>query len=167
MLSTPSRSPESTATASAVAWSLASVCDYVVASTRARFGQPEIKLGCFPPVAAALLPRRIGVGRTLELVLSGRLIDAAEAVALGLAHEALPSAELDARVAALADLVRSQSAAATRIAKRAVRSGEDRPFEPALAEAERLYLRDLAASADMAEGIAAFAEKRPPVWSHR
>jgi cyclohexa-1,5-dienecarbonyl-CoA hydratase len=140
-------------------------CDLVAATPRARFGQPEIKLGCFPPVAAAWLPRRIGPGRTLELLLTGRLFDAAEAERLGLVHAVVDDLATHARQ--LAETVTSQSAAATRLLKRAVRAGEDHPFDPALAEAERIYLRELAASTDMHEGIAAFLEKRPPVWQHR
>ena len=139
-------------------------CDLVAATPRSRFGQPEIKLGCFPPVAAAWLPRRIGSGRTLELLLTGRLFDAAEAERLGLVHAVVD--DLGAYAARLAEAVTSQSAAATRLLKRAVRAGEEHPFDPALAEAERIYLRELASTTDMYEGIAAFLEKRPPVWQH-
>jgi cyclohexa-1,5-dienecarbonyl-CoA hydratase len=147
---------------------LACCCDLIYASERSRFGQPEIQLGCFPPVAAALLPRRIGAGPTLELLLSGRTVDAAEARSLGLVDRLLPAAaELDAEVESLAGWLLAKSAAATRLTKRAVRAGLDRPFGPALKEAERLYLTELAASEDMVEGIAAFLAKRPPEWRHR
>jgi len=147
---------------------LASVCDYLVATGNARFGQPEIQLGCFPPVAAALLPGRIGAPRTLELLISGRTVDAGEALALGLVHEVVADvAALDARAGELASLVRGRSAVATRLTKRAVRAGEERGFAGALAEAERLYLDELAKSPDMEEGIAAFLEKRAPRWRHR
>ena len=147
---------------------LACVCDYVVASERSRFGQPEIQLGCFPPVAAALLPRRIGAARTLELLLTGRTLPASEAHALGLAHELVAdAAALDRRAEELAEALSAKSAVATRLAKRAVRAGEEHGFDAALAAAERLYLDELAASADMAEGTAAFLGKRPPTWRHR
>lgn len=147
---------------------LACVCDYAVATERARFGQPEIQLGCFPPVAAALLPARIGAPRTLELLLSGRTVDAREALALGLVHEVVADeAALEARAGELAATMRSRSAVATRLTKRAVRAGEERAFASALAEAERLYLDELARSPDMTEGIAAFLEKRSPRWTHR
>ncbi len=147
---------------------LALICDLVLATERSRFGQPEIALGCYPPVAAALYPRRIGTGRTLELLLTGRTMDCAEALALGLVHERLADRPaLEQRAAELAAAVQRQSAAVTRLTKRAVRAGETRAYEPALAEAERLYLRELTATADMAEGIQAFVEKRPPAWRHR
>jgi cyclohexa-1,5-dienecarbonyl-CoA hydratase len=146
---------------------LVCACDYVLAGDRARFGQPEIQLGCFPPVATALLPRRIGSGIALELILSGRTIDADEALALGLVQERVSSDSLPTRVRDLVGTVTAKSAVATRLAKRAVRAGELRPFDAALAEAERLYLRELAGSHDMSEGIEAFLAKRVPVWKHR
>lgn len=147
---------------------LALACDLVLATERSRFGQPEIALGCYPPVAAALYPRRIGTGRTLELLLTGRTFDCAEALALGFVHERLADrAALDARAAELSGAILRHSAAVTRLTKRAVRAGEKRPYAAALAEAERLYLSELTATVDMGEGIQAFTEKRPPVWRHR
>ena len=146
---------------------LARACDLVLASGRARFSLPEIQLGCFPPVALADYPRRIGVGRTLELALSGRGFDAAEALRLGLVDEVVAEGGLAGRALEIAVSVTSKSAAVTRLAVRAARAGAARPFDAALAEAERIYLRELAATEDMAEGLAAYAEKRPPGWRHR
>jgi cyclohexa-1,5-dienecarbonyl-CoA hydratase len=147
---------------------LAMICDLVLASEKSRFGQPEIALGCYPPVAAALYPQRVGSGRTLELLLTGRTLDSAEALRLGFVHEILADrAALDSRAEALGEAIQRQSAAVSRLTKRAVRAGETRAYTPALAEAERLYLRELTATADMAEGIQAFVDKRPPVWRHR
>ncbi len=147
---------------------LALACDLVLATERSRFGQPEIALGCYPPVAAALYPQRIGSGRTLELLLTGRTLESAEAERLGLVHERFADrAALEARAGELSAAIQRQSAAVTRLTKRAVRAGENRAYAPALAEAERIYLRELTGTADMAEGIQAFVEKRPPVWKHR
>jgi len=146
---------------------LATACDLVVATERSRFAVPEIQLGCFPPVALAQYPRRIGLGRTLELALTGRGFDAAEAARLGLVDEVVAADGLDDRAAELAAGITKHSAAVTRLAVRAGRAGAARPFEPALAEAERIYLRELAATEDMTEGLASFAEKRPAVWRHR
>lgn len=146
---------------------LATACDLVIATDRARFALPEIKLGCFPPVALADYPRRIGVGRTLELALTGRGFDAAEAARLGLVDEVVAPGALDDRVAAIASGVTAHSAAVTRLAVRAARSGAARAFDPALADAERIYLRELAATEDIAEGLAAYAERRSPRWRHR
>jgi cyclohexa-1,5-dienecarbonyl-CoA hydratase len=146
---------------------LARTCDYLLATSRARFALPEIKLGCFPPVAAAALPTRIGLGRTLDLILSGRTIDAAEAERLGLVEALVEPGQLAAAAERLTAPILEMSAAATRLAKRAARAGSDRPFAAALADAERLYLADLARSEDMTEGIEAFLAKRPPAWRHR
>jgi cyclohexa-1,5-dienecarbonyl-CoA hydratase len=146
---------------------LACACDLVLATESAHFGQPEIQLGCFPPFAAALLPRRIGFGATLELLLTGRTIDAAEAARLGLVHDVVPPSALDAHARRLIETITAQSAVATRLAKRAVRAGDELPLAAAIGTAERLYLRELAASADMTEGIEAFLAKRPPNWRHR
>jgi cyclohexa-1,5-dienecarbonyl-CoA hydratase len=146
---------------------LALACDLRFATERSKFGLPEIQLGCFPPVAAALLPRRIGPGRALELIATGRSFDAAQARELGLVDEVVPADGLAARAEAFAGAITALSAAATRLAKRAVRAGLARPFDAALGEAERLYLDELAKSADMVEGIDAFLAKRAPVWRHR
>jgi cyclohexa-1,5-dienecarbonyl-CoA hydratase len=146
---------------------LALACDLVLATDDARFGQPEIELGCFPPVAAALYPRKIGAARTLELLLTGRTLSCAEAEALGLVTWRVAEGGLDLGIARVAADLTAKSAAVTRLAKRAVRAGRDRGFPASLAETERLYLEDLARTEDMEEGLAAFLAKRPPEWRHR
>lgn len=147
---------------------LACSCDLVFATERSVFGQPEILLGCYPPVAAALYPKWIGAGRTLELLLTGRTFGAEEAERFGFVHARLADrAALAARADQLEAAVAGKSAAVTRLTKRAVRAGEELPFGAALGEAERLYLDELTATEDMAEGLAAFLAKRPPVWRHR
>jgi cyclohexa-1,5-dienecarbonyl-CoA hydratase len=146
---------------------LAAVCDLVVAEDGARFGQPEIRLGCYPPVAAALYPTRLGRGAAFDLLLTGRTLDCAAAERLGFVTRRAPAGGLEAAVDRLVGEITAASAAVVRLTKRALRAGEERPFGEALAEGERLYLEELAATADMAEGIAAFLEKRPPEWKHR
>jgi cyclohexa-1,5-dienecarbonyl-CoA hydratase len=147
---------------------LALACDVVIATEDARFGQPEIELGCYPPVAAALYPSLIGPGRTLDLLLTGRTLTCEEAETMGLVARRIAS--LDQGIAELTAAILSKSAAVTRLTKRAVRAGE-RAFEEAFFAAldanERLYLDELCPTADMAEGLAAFLEKRRPVWKHR
>jgi cyclohexa-1,5-dienecarbonyl-CoA hydratase len=146
---------------------LALACDLVVATTDSRFGLPEIQLGCYPPVAAAQLPRQIGPARALDLILTGRSFDAAEANRLGLLSRLADPEQLDATVGELVESLLRHSGVALRLAKRAVREGEPQPFDAALDAAERLYLDELVATADMNEGIAAFLAKRPPLWQHR
>lgn len=146
---------------------LALSCDLIVVTDDARFGQPEVELGCYPPVAAALYPSLIGPGKTLDLLLTGRTIDCGEAERLGLVTRRVPASGLQAEVEGLVAQITAKSAPVTRLIKAAVRAGRDRGFSSGLAEAERLYLDDLARTEDMQEGTAAFLEKRRPEWRHR
>jgi cyclohexa-1,5-dienecarbonyl-CoA hydratase len=146
---------------------LAAGCDLVLASDGSRFGQPEIALGCFPPLAAALYPRRIGRQRTTDLLLSGRTITAREAVDVGFIARCLPEAELDQAVDEMTRHLLSHSSAVARLTKRAIRAGCERPFAEALAECEKIYLEELTETEDMHEGLAAFVDKRAPAWKHR
>jgi cyclohexa-1,5-dienecarbonyl-CoA hydratase len=146
---------------------LAAVCDLVVAEESARLGVPEIALGCYPPVAAALFPRLLGWHRALELMLTGRSLTAAEAWRYGLVSRLAPAGQLESEVARLVGEITDHSMAATRALKRASRAAEAEAFPEALAATEARYLRELLATEDLGEGIAAFLEKRPPVWRHR
>jgi cyclohexa-1,5-dienecarbonyl-CoA hydratase len=146
---------------------LALACDLVIAEDGARFGQPEIELGCFAPVASALLPARIGASRTLDLLLTGRKIDCEEAERLGLITRRVLVGNLDATIASLLTGITARSAPVTRLTKKAVRAGRDLPFDQALAEAERIYKEELLPLEDLEEGAAAFLEKRRPVWKNR
>ncbi|HUO86714.1 MAG TPA: enoyl-CoA hydratase-related protein [Thermoanaerobaculia bacterium] len=147
---------------------LAAACDLVVAASDARFGQPEIHLGCFPPWAAAHYPRLLGPKVAAELLLTGRPVSAEEAHRLGLVNRLAPAGELDRVADELLGEVLAQSAAATPLVKRALAAGEDEAaFERALAESERLYFEELVRTEDMEEGIEAFLAKRAPRWRHR
>ncbi len=147
---------------------LALACDFVLATDDARFGQPEIELGCYPPVAAALYPSLIGPGRTLEMLLTGRILTCEQADAMGLIARRVPKGQLNEETAKLVTEITSRSAAVTRITKKAVRIGtQTEAFFNALDANERLYLDELCPTADMTEGLAAFVEKRRPVWKHR
>lgn len=146
---------------------LAAACDLVLATDESSFAQPEIELGCFPPVATALFPAIVGASRALELVLTGRRLSAPEATALGLVTWCVPRAQLDARVDEIREQILSKSTSVTRLTKKALRAGREKPFESALAAAERIYLDELIQTEDMNEGLTAFQEKRPPHWKHR
>jgi cyclohexa-1,5-dienecarbonyl-CoA hydratase len=146
---------------------LAASCDLVVAAEGARFGQPEVDLGCFPPLAAALYPSLVGPRATLELLLTGRPWTAEEARARGLVGEVVAGDRLDARIEELAAELAGKSAPVLRLIKRAVGGGGEAAFARALAATERLYVEELCRTADMAEGLAAFLEKRPPRWTHQ
>ena len=146
---------------------LAMACDLVIATEDSRFGQPEVDLGCFPPVAASLYPARLGPGRALELLAGGQPISAGRAAELGLVHRLLPAGRLEDGRARLAAELGAKSAPVLRLIKRAVAAGRDLPFAEALAATERLYLDELTELADSREGVAAFLEKRRPEWQHR
>jgi cyclohexa-1,5-dienecarbonyl-CoA hydratase len=146
---------------------LAAGCDLILASDDSRFGQPEISLGCFPPLAAALYPGRLGRQRSTDLLLTGRTISAREAAEIGFIARCVPAAELDQTVDDVTSSVLKHSSAVTRLAKRAIRAGSQAPFAVALAECERIYLEELTETEDMNEGLAAFLEKRAPEWNHR
>jgi cyclohexa-1,5-dienecarbonyl-CoA hydratase len=146
---------------------LVAACDIVIASERARFGQPEIKLGVFPPVAAVLLPRVIGDKRARELILTGELIEAPEAARLGLVNYLLPGNELEQKASDLLSRFRNLSVAALAFTKEAIDLGRGRSLDLALKEVEDLYLNELMKTNDASEGIKAFTEKRKPEWRHR
>lgn len=146
---------------------LALFCDLVVAAEGASFGQPEIKVGVFPPVAAVMFPRLMGRKKALELLLTGETIDAREAERLGLVNRVVPAEELDAAVEELVGKLTALSGAVLRLTKRAVRRGLDAPFDDALAAVEKIYLGELMRTEDAHEGLAAFMEKRKPVWKNR
>ena len=147
---------------------LAACCDLVVATGRSTFGQPEIRLSCFPPVAAALSPALLGPGRAIDLVMTGRVISCAEAAAMGFVARKAPDGGLEDALAELEAEVTASSAAALALAKKALIAGADRrqQFDRALVETERIYLEELARCDDLEEGVRAFIDKRPPVWRH-
>ena len=146
---------------------LVAACDIAIASERARFGQPEIKLGVFPPVAAVLLPRLIGDKRARELILTGELIEAAEAARLGLVNYVVPGNELKQKTSELLSRLRNLSAAALELTKRAIDLGRGQSLDTALKEVEDMYLHELMKTHDATEGINAFIEKRKPEWRDR
>lgn len=146
---------------------LALACDLVLATDHARFAQPEIQLGCFPPVAAALYPALIGPQRTAELLLTDRTLSSQEALEWGLVNWRVPASELEAKLEWVSEQIGSRSGAVLRLTKRAIAAGRGQTFQPALEQAERIYLDELCRTEDIEEGIAAYLGKRPPQWRHR
>jgi cyclohexa-1,5-dienecarbonyl-CoA hydratase len=142
-------------------------CDIVIATERARFGQPEIKLGVFPPIAAILLGGIIGEKRAREMILTGDVIDAGTALQLGLVNHVVPVAQLEAKVTEVLGKLRELSAAGLEMARRALDLGRQSMFDSTLQEVENLYLLELMKTEDATEGVKAFMEKRKPEWRHR
>lgn len=141
-------------------------CDLAVAVEGAEFGTPEIDVGLFPMMMMALLQRHVGRKRALELVMTGDRLPAREALALGLINRAVPAAELDTAVGALAGKLAGKSQSVMALGKRAFFTAEDLPLPAALEFlASQLSLNVL--SEDAGEGVSAFLEKRPPKWNDR
>jgi enoyl-CoA hydratase/carnithine racemase len=146
---------------------IALACDLRICSETARFGQPEIKLGIMPGWGGTQrLPRLVGRGRALEMLLTGEPIDAARALECGLVTRVVPLADLRQEALALAGLLARRPPLAVAAIKRAVHAGLDRPLEDGLRREREEFVR-LLGSEDAREGLSAFLEKRPPTWRGR
>ncbi len=146
---------------------LATFCDMVIASERATFGQPEIKVGVFPPVAAVVFPHLVGRNRTLELLLTGDVVDAAEAKALGLINKVFPTQEFHQKADEFIGNLTSLSAPVLKLTKRAVDRGLYANISEAITSVEELYLGELMQTEDAHEGLNAYLEKRKPTWKNK
>jgi cyclohexa-1,5-dienecarbonyl-CoA hydratase len=146
---------------------LAVFCDMVIASDRATFGQPEIKVGVFPPVAAVLFPHLIGRNRALELLLTGDVIEAAEAKAIGLINKVFPAQSFREKTDEFISKLTSLSGSVLRLTKRAVDRGLVASLDEGISAVEQLYLGELMKTEDAREGLNAFLEKRKPVWKNK
>ncbi|HEY3972162.1 MAG TPA: enoyl-CoA hydratase/isomerase family protein [Candidatus Sulfotelmatobacter sp.] len=143
---------------------LAMVCDMAYTAESAQWGFPEIKLGCYPPVACTALAALVGQKYAAELILTGRTIDGNEASAIGLANRAVNEQDLDSMVERSIDSLRKVSPAALACAKKASYAWDSMHFDKGLARAERIYFDELMKTEDAQEGIEAFMQKRQPHW---
>jgi cyclohexa-1,5-dienecarbonyl-CoA hydratase len=143
---------------------LAMVCDMVYTAASASWGFPEIKLGCYPPVACTALAALIGQKRAAELILTGRTINGIEAAAMGLANRAVGEEDLVAVVDHTLEELSQLSPASLAMTKKAVYAWDSMHFDKGLVRAEKIYVDDLMKTADAQEGIRAFMEKRSPKW---
>lgn len=144
---------------------LAMVCDMVFTGTSAQWGFPEIKLGCYPPVACTALAALVGQKRAAELILTGRTIDGKEAAEIGLATRAVLDHDLLRTTVECLERLRKLSAAALAVAKKASYAWDSMHFDKGLARAEKIYFEDLMKTTDAHEGVRAFMEKREPRWT--
>ncbi len=144
---------------------LVAVCDMVYTARDANWGFPEIKLACYPPVAAVVLAMLIGQKRAAELILTGRQFSGDEAAAMGLANRSVGAEELDSVVAQTLSELRQLSPTALAHAKKAIYAWDAIHFDKGLARAEKIYLDELISTADAREGIIAFLDKRSPKWT--
>ncbi len=146
---------------------LAMMCDFIIAADTAKFGQPEIKLGIIPGAGGTQrLPRAVGKGKAMDLCLTGRMMDAAEAERVGLVSRVVPAERLLAEAVAAGELICTMGLPSVMAAKECV----NRAFEGGLADGmayERRMFHALFATADQKEGMDAFLNKRKPVFTHR
>lgn len=146
---------------------LAMMCDFIIAADTAKFGQPEIKIGIIPGAGGTQrLPRAVGKSKAMDMVLTARMMDAAEAERAGLVSRVVPADRLMAEVLAAADAINALSPASVALAKACV----NKAFEGGLRDGvdhERRLFHSLFATEDQKEGMAAFLEKRKPAWTRR
>jgi cyclohexa-1,5-dienecarbonyl-CoA hydratase len=144
---------------------LAMVCDLVFTTDSAQFGFPEIKLGCYPPVACTALAGIVGQKKAAELILTGRTISGKEAAQIGLANRSAPDHEFSAVLHEAVQGLSKLSPAALAVTKKAIYTWDAMHFDKGLARAEKIYLEELMKTGDAHEGIRAFMEKREPKWT--
>jgi cyclohexa-1,5-dienecarbonyl-CoA hydratase len=147
---------------------VATFCDIVIASEKSKFGQPEIKVGVFPPVAAAIFPKLMWSKKALELLITGDVIGANDAKELGLVNHILPVDNFDEQAEKLVtEKLASNSAVVLQLTKRAFLEGATQNYSESIKKIEDIYLNELMNTNDANEGLTAFLEKRQPVWKNK
>ena len=146
---------------------IAIFCDIVLTSTKAKFGQPEIKVGVFPPIAVLAFPQIIGNKKAFELIMLGEIIDANEAYRLGISNYVYPIDSYEQEFAKFIGLFNDLSSIVLRYTKKAFDMAIGFDFETQLDKVEEFYLKELMATHDANEGLQSFLEKRSPNWENR
>lgn len=146
---------------------LAIGCDLIVCADNAKFGQPEIKLAVYPPVAITYLTQIVGRKRAFEMIILGENITAEEAKAMGLVNQVFPLQEFNEKLIAYLKKFETMSGSALRVTKQAFKKALNFDFERTLSAAEAMYIKDLMSLEDANEGINSFLEKRKPVWRNK
>jgi cyclohexa-1,5-dienecarbonyl-CoA hydratase len=146
---------------------LAALSDLVIATPKARFAQPEIRLGVFPPLAAAVLPYILGPKQALELVLTGEAISAERARELGFVNWLVTEEEMPKKVEDVIARVTAQSGPVLTMAKKAILGSLGLPLRDGVRNSMKVFLNELADLEDSQEGLRALVEKRPPKWKNR
>jgi len=146
---------------------LAALGDLVIATPKARFAQPEIKLGVFPPLAAAVLPYILGPKQALELVLTGEAMSAERARELGLVNWLVAEEDLPKKIEEVTAKVTAQSGPVLTMAKKAILGSLGLPLRDGVKNSMKVFLNELAELEDSQEGLRALVEKRAPKWKNR
>ncbi len=146
---------------------LAALGDLVIATPKAKFAQPEVKLGVFPPFAAVMLPQLIGPKKTYELILTGEPLSAEEALALGFVNRVVPEQQLKQAVEEVISKIAEFSAPVLEMTKRVIAGSMGLPLDQAMRQSHNIYLNQLMDLEDVQEGLRAVLEKRKPVWKNK
>lgn len=146
---------------------LAIFCDFIIAAETAKFGQPEIQVGVFPPIACMLLPRIIPQARAMELLLTGAVINAPEALSIGLINKSVPADKLKEEEQNFTSKITNLSAVVLKYTKLAALKQQQESFLEYLTEVEEIYLNQLMKTGDAHEGLNAFLAKRKPAWKNK
>lgn len=146
---------------------LVGFADVVLATPKAKFAQPEVKLGVFPPFAAVMLPQLIGPKKTYELILTGEALSAEDALHFGFVNKVVPESELKKHVESLLERIAEFSGPVLEVTKRVIGSSIGRPLKEAMKTSQNLYLNELMNLEDVQEGLRAVIEKRKPVWKNK
>ncbi len=146
---------------------LVGFADVVIATPKAKFAQPEVKLGVFPPFAAVMLPQLIGPKKTYELILTGEALSAEDALKFGFVNKVVQEAELQAHVQSLVARIAEFSGPVLEVTKRVIGNSMGLPLKEAMKKSQDLYLNELMSLEDVQEGLRAVIEKRKPVWKNK
>jgi cyclohexa-1,5-dienecarbonyl-CoA hydratase len=141
--------------------------DVVIATPNARFAQPEVKMGVFPPFAAVMLPAVIGPKKTYELILTGQALGAEEAYALGFVNKVVPESDLTQAVNDIVARIGEFSSPVLEMTKSVIANSVGMPLNAAMKKSQDIYLNQLMALEDVREGLRARVEQRKPVWKNR
>jgi cyclohexa-1,5-dienecarbonyl-CoA hydratase len=146
---------------------LVGFADVVIASPKAKFAQPEVTLGVFPPFAAVMLPQLIGPKKSYELILTGEALSAEEALKFGFVNKLVPEAELKTQVESLITRISEFSGPVLEVTKRVIGSSIGLPLKQAMKKSQDIYLNELMNLEDVQEGLRAVIEKRKPLWKNK
>lgn len=146
---------------------LALGCDLIVAAENAKFGQPEIKLAVYPPIAITYLSTIVGLKRAFEIVMLGENFSVIESKSMGLVNQVVPLEGFDNAFSSFVNKFEVLSGSALKVTKKAFKKASNLCFETTLKEVETIYLKELMTLNDANEGLNSFLEKRKPVWSHK
>ena len=146
---------------------LAIACDVIIADKKASFGQPEIKVGFFPPYAAIRLPQLVGPAKAIEICTTGKFYGAEEAQVLGMVAHVAEGGQLSETAEQIVKEIKGNSPLIIRLNKTAVRQHLGMDFKQALAGVSDLFLNKLMKTEDTLEGIASYEEKRKPEWKNK